>query len=73
MILQNAFKPATIKIGLESEDKDELLEELIDLLSRNYPQEKAFPREKCLKLSGLAKEDVPGIYKGLRFPTRLSR
>jgi len=69
MILQNAFKPATIKIGLESEDKDELLEELIDLLSRNYPQEKVFPRETVLEaLWAREKKMSTGIYKGVAVP-----
>jgi len=69
MILQNAFKPATIKIGLESDDKDELLEELVDVLAKNYPKEKAFPREEVLDALW-AREDKmsTGIYKGVAVP-----
>jgi nitrogen PTS system EIIA component len=42
MLLQNIFAPGSIKIGLESEDKDELFEELVDMLAkeggRNFPR-----------------------------------
>jgi len=59
MILQKAFNPATIKIGLESEDKAEVLEELTDLLSKNYLQGQTFPREAVLEATlGPRKEDV---------------
>jgi len=69
MILQNAFRPATIKIGLESDDKDELLEELVDILAKNYPQEKPFPREQILDALIAREEKMStGIYKGVAIP-----
>ncbi len=34
MLLQQVFAPGSIKIGLESEDKDELFEELVDMLAK---------------------------------------
>ncbi len=69
MILQNAFEPATIKIGLESEDKDELLEELIDVLAKNYPGGMVFPRESVLKALWAREEKMStGIYKGVAVP-----
>ncbi len=69
MILQYAFKPATIKIGLESDDKDELLEELVDVLAKNYPKDKVFPREEVIDALW-AREDKmsTGIYKGVAVP-----
>ncbi len=33
MLLQQVFTPGRIKIGLESEEKDELFEELVDLVA----------------------------------------
>lgn len=69
MTLQNAFKPATIKIGLESEDKDELLEELVDVLVKNYPTDKAFPREEVLDALWAREGKMStGIYKGVAVP-----
>lgn len=69
MILQKAFNPATIKIGLESEDKAEVLEELTDLLSKNYLQGQTFPREAVLEaLLAREKKMSTGIYKGIAVP-----
>ncbi|HBK58948.1 MAG TPA: PTS sugar transporter subunit IIA [Spirochaetaceae bacterium] len=69
MILQKAFNPATIKIGLESEDKAEVLEELTDLLSKNYLQGQTFPREAVLEaLWAREKKMSTGIYKGIAVP-----
>ena len=36
MLLQDIFSVARIKAGLEAEDKDELFEELVDVLVRGY-------------------------------------
>ncbi|GAB4366768.1 MAG: hypothetical protein Kow009_03570 [Spirochaetales bacterium] len=36
MLLQEMFTPSRIKIPLESEDKEEVFEELVDLLVRSY-------------------------------------
>jgi PTS system fructose-specific IIC component/PTS system nitrogen regulatory IIA component len=69
MILQRAFKPASIKIGLESEDKDELLEELVDVLAKTYPKDKEFPREQVLDALWAREEKMStGIYKGVAVP-----
>jgi PTS system nitrogen regulatory IIA component len=69
MILRKAFNPATIKIGLEGEDKGEVLEELTDLLSKNYLQGQPFPREAVLEaLWTREKKMSTGIYKGVAVP-----
>ncbi len=69
MILQKAFRPSTIRIGLESEDKDELFEELVDILARSYPQDKAFPREAVLQgIQQREKKMSTGIAKGVAVP-----
>ncbi|MCX7788804.1 MAG: PTS sugar transporter subunit IIA [Spirochaetes bacterium] len=36
MLLQELFTPSRIKVNLESEDKEEVFEELVDLLVRSY-------------------------------------
>lgn len=36
MLLQDIFPASRIKVNLEAEDKDELFEELVDLLVRSY-------------------------------------
>lgn len=69
MILQKAFRPSTIRIGLESEDKDELFEELVDILARSYPLDKAFPREAVLQgIQQREKKMSTGIAKGVAVP-----
>ncbi len=69
MILQKAFNPATIKIGLEGEDKGEVLEELTDVLSKTYLQGQTFPREAVLEaLWTREKKMSTGIYKGVAVP-----
>ena len=69
MILQDAFKPATIKIELESEYKDELLEELVDILAKDYPKDQLFPREEALRALRKREEKMStGIYKGVAVP-----
>ncbi|MDR2587987.1 MAG: PTS sugar transporter subunit IIA [Spirochaetales bacterium] len=37
MLLQDIFSVSRIKAQLEAEDKDELFEELVDVLARGYP------------------------------------
>ena len=37
MVLGRIFSPSLIKIGLESEDKDETFEEMVDLFVSRYP------------------------------------
>jgi PTS system nitrogen regulatory IIA component len=67
MLLQRVFAPGRIKIGLESEDKDELFEELVDLLAkdggRDYPRASVLTavREREDKMS-------TGIKKGIALP-----
>jgi len=67
VLLQRVFAPGRIKIGLESEDKDELFEELVDLLAkeggRDYPRGSvlAAVREREDKMS-------TGIKKGIALP-----
>ncbi len=69
MILQDAFKPATIKIELESKYKDELLEELVDILAKDYPKDQLFPREEALRALRKREEKMStGIYKGVAVP-----
>jgi len=69
MILQKVFQPSTIRTGLESEDKDELFEELVDVLARSYPPNTPFPRQKIL--DALARREAKmstGIAKGVALP-----
>lgn len=69
MILQKVFNVSTIKTDLESEYKDELFEELVDVLAKTYPQQKEFPRQEILK--ALEKRELKmstGIYKGIAIP-----
>jgi nitrogen PTS system EIIA component len=67
MLLQNVFALGSIKIGLESEDKDELFEELVDMLAkeggRNFPRSSVLSavREREDKMS-------TGIKKGIALP-----
>jgi PTS system fructose-specific IIC component/PTS system nitrogen regulatory IIA component len=67
MLLQRVFAPGMIKIGLESEDKDELFEELVDLLAkeggRGFPRASVLTavREREAKMS-------TGIKKGIALP-----
>lgn len=69
MILQKAFQPSTIKTDLESESKDELFEELVDLLANTYPPQSAFPRQEILEaLSRREAKMSTGICKGIALP-----
>ena len=69
MILQSAFKLASIKIGLESKKKDGLFEEMVDILAESYPKDKVFPKEEVLKALHKREEKMTtGIYKGVAVP-----
>jgi nitrogen PTS system EIIA component len=67
MLLQKVFARSSIKIGLESEDKDELFEELVDMLAkeggRNFPRSAvlAAVRDREAKMS-------TGIKRGIALP-----
>lgn len=67
MLLSQVFSPSRIKIGLESEDKDELFEELIDILAREGGRE--YPRDLVL---GAVREREnkmsTGIARGIAVP-----
>ena len=69
MMLQKVFQPSTIKTGLESESKEELFEELVDVLARTYPPQHPFPRQQII--DALAKREAKmstGISKGIAMP-----
>ena len=69
MILQKVFLPSTIKTGLESDSKDELFEELVDVLAKAYPAQSSFPRQQII--DSLAKREAKmstGISKGIALP-----
>jgi nitrogen PTS system EIIA component len=69
MILQEAFKPSTIKADLESESKDELFEELVDLLANSCPPRQNFPRQEVLEaLYSREAKMSTGICKGIALP-----
>ena len=69
MILHSAFKPASIKIGLESGKKDDLFKEMVDILARSYPKDQVFPREEVLRALHKREEKMTtGIYKGVAVP-----
>ncbi len=67
MLLSQVFSPSRIKIGLESEEKDELFEELVDILARDggrgYPRDIVLGaiREREGKMS-------TGIARGIAVP-----
>lgn len=69
MILQKVFQQSAIKTGLESETKDELFEELVDVLARNWTAAAPFPRRNIL--DALMKREAKmstGISKGIALP-----
>lgn len=69
MIVQRAFEPSAIKIGLQSEDKDELLEELVDVLAKTYPKHLTFPRTEILDALWARESKMStGIYRGVAVP-----
>lgn len=67
MLLQQIFSVPKIKIGLQSEEKDELFEELVDVLARS--EGRAFPRQRVLEAIR-AREAMmsTGIKKGIALP-----
>ncbi|HTX71726.1 MAG TPA: PTS sugar transporter subunit IIA [Rectinemataceae bacterium] len=67
MLLQQVFTPDRIKVGLESEEKDELFEELVDVLVR--ADGKNFPRSDILHAVHDREEKMStGIKKGIALP-----
>jgi PTS system fructose-specific IIC component/PTS system nitrogen regulatory IIA component len=67
MLLQQIFSPARIKTDLESEDKDEVFEELVDVLARDGG--KNYPRAEVLAaLRGREAKMSTGIKKGIAIP-----
>ncbi|EFW38529.1 PTS system fructose-specific EIIABC component [Treponema phagedenis F0421] len=67
MLLSNIFSPLNIKVGLESEDKDELFEEMVDLFVSNTPGSP--PRTAILEaLHERENKLSTGIKKGLGLP-----
>lgn len=69
MILQKVFQPSTIKTGLESDSKEELFEELIEVLARAYPPQKPFPRQQIFDaLTRREAKMSTGISKGIALP-----
>jgi PTS system fructose-specific IIC component/PTS system nitrogen regulatory IIA component len=67
MLLQNLFAPGFIKVDLQSEEKDELFEELVDVLARNSGRD--FPRQSVLDaLRERESKMSTGIKKGIALP-----
>ncbi len=67
MLLSQVFSPSRIKIGLESEDKAELFEELVDVLAREGGRE--FPRESVLEAVREREDKMStGITRGIALP-----
>ncbi len=67
MLLQQIFSSARIKVDLESEDKEEVFEELVDLLARDGG--KSYPRAEVL--SAIREREAKmstGIKKGIAIP-----
>jgi len=67
MLLQNVFAPDCVKIGLESEDKDEVFEELVEVLARQGGE--GFPRAAVLQAVKDREEKMStGIKRGIALP-----
>lgn len=67
MLLQKVFAPGFIKVDIQSEEKDELFEELVDVLDRNGSRD--FPRIAVLKaLREREGKMSTGIKKGIALP-----
>jgi mannitol/fructose-specific phosphotransferase system IIA component (Ntr-type) len=67
MLLQQIFTPSRIKIDLESEEKDELFEELVDLVAQTEGRE--FPRVAVLSaIRDRENKMSTGIKKGIAVP-----
>ena len=69
MILQKVFATSAIKVNLESESKEELFEELVDHLSKNFPADARFPRVEIIAaLEAREAKMSTGIAKGIALP-----
>jgi len=67
MLLQQLFAPGCIKVGLQSEEKEELFEELVDVLARNGGRN--FPRQSVLTaIRDREGKMSTGIKKGIALP-----
>lgn len=67
MLLQQIFTPGRIKIGLESEEKDELFEELVDLVAKTEGRD--FPRRAVVAAIHEREDKMStGIKKGIAVP-----
>jgi len=67
MLLQQIFVPQCIKVGLQSEDKEELFEELVEVLARNDGRD--FPRSATLAaIRDREAKMSTGIKKGIALP-----
>jgi nitrogen PTS system EIIA component len=67
MLLQKVFAHSSIKIGLESEDKDELFEELVDMLAKEGGRD--FPRAAVLSaVRDREAKMSTGIKRGIALP-----
>ena len=67
MLLQQVFTPGRIKIGLESEEKDELFEELVDLVASH--DKRVFPRAAAMAaIKEREAKMSTGIKKGIALP-----
>jgi PTS system fructose-specific IIC component/PTS system nitrogen regulatory IIA component len=66
MFLYDVFRPEFIKVGLESEDKDEVFEELVDQFCKGSGSQ---ARETVLKaLKDREAKMSTGIHKGIALP-----
>jgi PTS system fructose-specific IIC component/PTS system nitrogen regulatory IIA component len=67
MLLQQVFTPGRIKVGLESEEKDELFEELVEIVASH--DNRSFPRAAVLASIREREEKMStGIKKGIALP-----
>jgi len=67
MLLQQIFTPGHIKVGLKSEDKDALFEELVDVLAAAEGRD--FPRADALRALREREDKMStGIRKGVALP-----
>jgi len=67
MLLQQIFTPSRIKVGLESEEKDELFEELVDVIAKT--EGRHFPRAEVLTAIRERENKMStGIKKGIAIP-----
>ena len=67
MLLQKVFAHSSIKIGLESENKDELFEELVDMIAKEGGRD--FPRSAVLvAIRDREAKMSTGIKRGIALP-----